>query len=220
VIEAVDPVLVDEIFEDSARPMNSIPSSFADESHQSQPWAARGDLAEARSLLGDGGRRSFQLAFPRVSGAGAIARFVHFRLRELGITAELVALEPDSFEQSWLPERRTAAVLRLRRAADAVDSSAYTNAAAQVGAAPIDEAATAAESTVSMEAIERGPVTGLDDASWQRAQQELAKAATIAPLVRTRTWIVGSDGVIGPVPGDALSGPFWNAATWRLATAN
>ena len=220
VIEAVDPILADEIFEDSGRPMNSIPSSFVDESDQQLPWAARGDLAEARGLLGTGGRRSFQLAFPRVSGGGGIATFIHFRLRELGITAELVALEPDSFEKTWLPERRTAAVLRLRRAADAVDASAYAEVAAQVGAAPIDEAATSAESTVSMEVIERGPVTGLDDASWLSAQQGLVDAATVAPLVRTRTWIIGDDGVFGPVPGDALSGPFWNSATWRLEATN
>jgi ABC-type transport system substrate-binding protein len=221
VIEAVDPILTDEIFEDSGRPMNSIPSSFVNEpENPSQPWAERGDLAEARSLLGSGGTRSFQLAFPRVSGAGAIARFIHFRLRELGITAELVSLEPQSFEKTWLPERRAAAVVRLRRAADAVDASAYASVAAQVGAAPIDEAVAAAESTATAEAIEGGPVTGLDDASWLRAQQGLFGAATVAPLVRARTWIVGDDGVIGPVPGDALSGPFWNAATWRLETAN
>ncbi len=221
VIEAVDPILADEIFEDSGRPMNSIPSSFVNEPEQpEQPWAARGDLAEAKSLLGSGGQRSFQLAFPRVSGAGAIARFIHFRLRELGITAELVSLEPESFEKTWLPGRRTAAVVRLRRAADAVDATAYSSVAAQLGAAPIDEAATSAESTVAREAIERGPVTGLDDASWLRAQQGLVGAATVAPLVRTRTWIVGDEGVIGPVPGDALSGPFWNAATWRLERAN
>jgi hypothetical protein len=221
VIEAVDPIMADEIFEDSGRPMNSIPSSFVNETDQpAQPWAGRGDLAEARSLLGTGGRRSFQLAFPRVSGAGAIARFVHFRLRELGVTAELVAIEPDSFEKTWLPERRTAAVLRLRRAADAVDASAYAGVAAQVGAAPVDEAATSAESTVAMEAIESGPVTGLDDASWLSVQQRLVGAATVAPLVRTRTWIIGDDGVFGPIPGDALSGPFWNAATWRLESTN
>ncbi len=221
VVEAIDPVLADEIFEDSGRPMNSIPSSFVDESgRKAQPWSGRGDLAEARRVLGAGGTRRFQLAFPRSSGGSTLANFIHFRLRELGITAELVALEPESFERTWLPEHRTPAVLRLRRAGDAVDASAYASVGGQTGAAPVDDAATSAESAVGGAVIERGPVTGLDEASWERVQEGLVGAATVAPLVRTRTWIVGDDGVVGPMPADALSGPFWNAATWRMTTTD
>ncbi|MEX2537778.1 MAG: ABC transporter substrate-binding protein [Actinomycetota bacterium] len=219
VVEALDPALAVEIFEDSGRPIDVIPSSFVNERETGgeQPWSGRGDLDEAKSILErSGGRRQFQLAYPRVSGAGALATFIHFRLKELGITAELVGLEPKSFEGSWLPTKRAAGMLRLRRAGDAVDASSYATLSGQAGAGPIDELATQAETTVTTSAMEDGPVTGIDASSWLEAQRRLVDAATAAPLVRTRAWIVGNVGVTGPQPADALSGPLWNAAVWQL----
>jgi ABC-type transport system substrate-binding protein len=219
VVEAVDPALAREIFEDSGRRFDAIPSTFVGEpdDRAEQPWSGRGDLGEAKAILDrGGGTKQFQLAYPRASGAAALATFIHFRLKELGVRAELVGLEPESFERSWLPSKRAAGMLRLRRASDAVDASAYANLSGQAGAGPIDDLVTQAETTVAQSVVENRPVTGVDATPWLEAQRRLVDAATVAPLVRTKAWIVGNVGVIGPQPADALSGPFWNASVWQL----
>ncbi len=226
VIEAVHPTLVTEILEDSARSMNGIPPDFTTVRESAEPWSGRGSLGQAAALLDAGGipkgseRARFQLAFPRFEGAGGIATFIHFRLKEIGITAELVGIEPDSFERTWVSERRAPAMIRLRRGADAPDAASYAasdeTAARQPGSAPIDDLLTAAISQVNKDRAQKEPILGVAATPWADAQRGLVRAATAAPLVRARSFIVGSPGLSGPHALGGSNGPLWNAGTWTL----
>ncbi len=215
IVEATDPALVAEILEDSAAPMDGIPAVFpVRRGSIAGTWAGRGDLNEARGLAGAGGRRALEIAFPR-SSAGAIATLVHFRLRELGITVELVGLEEDAFERALDDGSAAPAVLRVRRGADAPDAAAYGSSSKEPGSAPVDDFVEGAETLGSRANLAR-PRVGLALESWQRAQDGLEQAATATPLARVRTWIVGREGLYGPHALGALPGPFWNAQTWRV----
>lgn len=222
VVEAVHPTLVAEILEDSARPMNAIPPDFTT-TDAFMPWRGRGSLLQATALLeqarvpGGPVRAEFQLVYPRTGGAGSIAAFIHFRLREIGITAELVGVTPDAFEETWVPGDRGVAFLRLRRGADAPDASSYTSGAGLPGAAPVDEEVAAATSQVSTERLRQGAVVGLARDPWASVQRGLISASTVAPLAGVRSWIVGRDGVSGPRALGAANGPLWNAARWTIA---
>jgi hypothetical protein len=221
-IEAADSALAAEVLEDSGRPMDAIPAEFTAEPASTGPWSGRGSIDEAKRTLDAGGvrggqeRAEFQLAFAKGGSAGALAQFIHFRLREVGLTAELVALEPDAFQRSWIPERRAATFLRLRRGTDAPDAASYAASAGLPGAAPIDEQVTTAQSDVRPEQMTAGPVVGVSSEPWTVAQQLLADAATVAPLAQVRTWLVARDGVWGPHATGAAPGPLWNAGAWSM----
>lgn len=227
VVEAVHPTLVAEIFEDSARPLNSIPPDFTSAPDPFQPWRGRGSLTEATALLeqanvpGGPVRFEFQLVYPRTGGAGSIAAFIHFRLREIGITAELVGVEPATFEEAFVPGDRGGAFLRLRRGADAPDAASYVDGVSGApdlpGGAPISDEVAEAAGQVSRERLRAGPVTGLARDPWASAERGLVESASVAPLAAVRSWIVGRDGVSGPHATGALNGPLWNAGTWTIA---
>jgi ABC-type transport system substrate-binding protein len=224
VVEAVHPTLVAEILEDSARPLNGLPPDFSSEARSLMPWRGRGSLAEATALLDQGGvrkgssRAEFQLAFPKTAAAGSIAAFIHFRLREIGVTAELVGIEPESFEKSWIPGDKASAYLRLRRGADAPDAGSYAGSSGQPGSAPVDAQVAEALSQVATGRIDGEAVLGLAPEPWAGAQRGLVAASSAAPLARTKTWIVARDGVSGPHAVGASNGPLWNAGTWAVAS--
>lgn len=214
VVRALDPSLVAEIFEDSAAPMNGIPATFpVAPGMVPGPWAGRGRLDEARGFLA-GAKASFEVGFP-TGAAGAIGTFMQFRLREVGVTPELVGLDPDIFERDLDSDDRRPVLIRLRRGADAPDGASYASFSAEPGAAAVDDDVSRAETNVDRTRLGSGPV-GLAPAPWQRGQDLLAQAATVAPLARVRTWIVGRSGVEGPHPLGDASGPFWNSAAWRV----
>jgi ABC-type transport system substrate-binding protein len=211
-IEAADPSLVAEILEDSAAPMDGIPASFPVPSGSiAGTWSGRGNLDEARAQAARGGRRAFDLSFPR-SSASSIAAFLHFRLRELGITVELVGLEEDAFERSLDNGSAAPAVIRLRRGADAPDVAAYASSSNEPGSAPVDDFIVGAQ-TAGAGAARR---VGVAPAPWRQAQDGIEGAGTAAPLARVRSWIVGRDGLAGPQALGALPGPLWNVTTWRF----
>jgi ABC-type transport system substrate-binding protein len=224
VVEAVHPTLVAEILEDSARPLNAIQPDFSTKPDAFSPWRGRGSLTEATALLAQGrvpggaARAEFQLVYPRTGAAGSIAAFIHFRLREIGITAELVGVQPDAFEEIWMPGDEAMAMLRLRRGADAPDAGSYASATDLPGAAPVDDQVADAESQVSRERLLRGAVTGLARDPWAAVERGLVSASTVAPLAATRTWIVAREGVSGPRALGASNGPLWNAGTWTMAS--
>jgi hypothetical protein len=214
VAELADTNLVAEILEDSAAPMDGIPTSFPVRNGAiAGPWAGRGDLDEARLSLG-GSRGDLELAFPRGT-AGAIGSFLHFRLRKVGVTVELVGLEDDTFERALDQGSVAPAVIRLRRGADGPDAAAYASASKELGSASVDDYIAGAENAPPGSAA---PIrlAGLSPTPWTRAQQGLQRAHTAIPLARVRTWIVGREGLAGPQPLGALTGPLWNAATWRF----
>jgi ABC-type transport system substrate-binding protein len=216
-MEAASPDLVAEILEDSGRPMNSIPADFAAGEAPKSPeaWAGRSSIAEAEKAL-NGKRGAFQLGYASGGPAGALAAFLHFGLREIGVTVELVGVEPDTFEGTFVPSRSAPAMIRLRRGADAPDAGAYGAASLQPGGAAIDDQVVASEISTEPERLRSGPVTGLDATGWTAAQRGLVQAATAVPLARTRSFLVGAGGVWGPRPMGAANGPLWNAADWRL----
>ncbi len=215
IAELADPVLVAEILEDTGAPMNGIPATFPVRPGPiTGTWTGRGDLEEARNAA-RGGKKSFDLAFPRESAAGAIGSFLHFRLREIGITVELVGLEGGAFERALDQGSAAPAVLRVRRGADAPDAAAYASLSSEPGSAPVDDHVEGAE-TANAQADATRPAVGLARDAWSRAQDGLEEAATAIPLARVRTWIVGRDGVAGPRALGALTGPFWNAGNWRF----
>jgi hypothetical protein len=205
--------------------MEGIPPDFtAPRRRSAEPWRGRGSLKIARKVLDEGGvaagrrRAEFQLAYPSGGAAGALAGFLHFRLREIGITAELVGVEPDTFERDYVQERRAPAVLRLRRGADAPDAGAYSAVSLQPGSAAIDDQVVGAETGVDVERLRTGAVVvGVNGDAWAAAQRALVKASTVAPLARTRSYLVGGAGVVGPRAVGAANGPMWNAAEWRIA---
>lgn len=215
--QALDPALVAEILEDSGQVMDGIPARFPVDGATGDglpaiagPWAGRGGAA-------GGGAASFRLSHARGSAGGAIARWAHFRLRERGITAELVGLDADAFERSLDGPDRAPAVLRLRRGADAPDAGSYRGASGEPGSsAGADAGADRAESDGAL-----GPdgATGLDDQGWSQALELLESGSSVALLARVRTWIVGREGVAGPHPTGASTGPLWNAASWRFAAS-
>ena len=216
VVEAVDPALAAEILEDSGKSMSAIPAVFPHDGRPSGgPWEDRGSLAEAKQALGSGGRE-FQLAYASGSAAGGIATFIHFRLKELDLTAELVGAEPDSFERLWVTERRAPAMLRLRRGADAPDAASYAAAARRPGSGPVDDQVADAQTVGGGTDAPILSLVGLEAEPWTEALRGLFAAKTAAPLARVRTWIVAGDGVYGPMPTGAADGPLWNAAVWRL----
>jgi hypothetical protein len=198
IVEGSDPALAAEIFEDTGRRLDALPPSFRSPG-TSQPWLDRGDVKKAAALA-KGMSGDFELAYPE-GPAGAVANFMHFHLAP-AMTAELAGVEPSLFEKSWVPERSAPATLRVRRGADAPDADAY-------GA---DDNVAAADTTGAGIQIR----TGLDPAPWIREEASLAQAATVAPLVQLRTWIVAGDGVFGPRPTGTSEGPFVDAATWRI----
>jgi peptide/nickel transport system substrate-binding protein len=222
VVEAVHPTLVAEMLEDSARPLNGLPPDFTTPD-TFNPWKGRGSLAEATALLEQGRvpggsvRFEFQLVFPKIGAASSIAAFVHFRLREIGITAELVGLEPASFEKTWVPQRKADAVLRLRRGSDAPDAGSYASSSRLPGGAGVDDQVTDAETKVDAQRLRSGPVIGLAREPWTSVERGLVGAASVAPLARTRTWIVARSGVAGPQATGAANGPLWNAGVWTAA---
>ena len=211
IVEATDPSLVAEILEDSGAVMDGIPAVFPVRAGRiGGAWAGRGDLAEARDAAGRGGERTIDITFPRGAG-GALATFMHFRLRHVGITAELLGLEDDAFERI-LDTEEPQVVLRLRRGADAADAAAYASASGEPGAGPVDDDVERAETGGAGDAL----TPGLDREGWVRAQEGLERAAAAAPLARVRTWIVGREGVAGPHALGASTGPLWNAEAWRF----
>jgi ABC-type transport system substrate-binding protein len=225
VVEALDPKLAAEILEDSGRAMNDIPADFTADRRVPTPWSGRGGLSEAVATLDAGGvphgveRATFQLAFPRLEGGPGIAQFVHFRLREIGVTAELVGLEPDSFEKSWVPQGKAPAMLRLRRGADAPDAAAYAAASKLPGSAPsssMDGLVAQAESLISNSRLVREPAVGLAPKPWGAVETELVRTATASPLVRTRSTIAAAAGLTGPRAVGAANGPLWNAVHWSM----
>jgi hypothetical protein len=214
VVEATDPSLVAEILEDSAAPMDGIPATFpVRRGSIAGTWSDRGNMNEARGHAARGGRKAFDLAFPRSSG-GSIASFMHFRLRSLGITAELVGLEEGAFERSLDDGSGAPAVVRLRRGADAPDAASYGSSSHEPGAAPVDDFVEGAETAGAGASSQ--PRVGVARDAWQRAQDGIESAGTAAPLARVRTWIVGRSGLAGPHALGALPGPLWNVATWRF----
>jgi len=217
VVEVTDPDLVAEILEDTGAPMNGIPRVFPVPAGAiNGTWSDRGDVDEAKQRVATGGDRNFEISFPRSSAAGSLATFMHFRLRELGITAELVGLESEAFERSLDDGSHAPALVRLRRGADAPDAASYVSSFGEPGAAEIDDAVTGAEALAAAAPNAARPTTGLDGAAWTQAQDALEQASTAAPVARVRTWIVGRAGMAGPHALGASTGPFWNAATWRF----
>lgn len=241
VLLALERSLVWELLEDSGQVMQGIPSRFPvrgarEAGRPAIPgaWSGLGgDLEAARSRLEEAGyRREGErlmapgggavepvLAFDGGSAvANGIARFVHFRLRELGIRTEIVGIAADRFEREWVVEGRADAYVRLRRGADAPDAAVYRSGALPPGRTPgIDEAIDRAETARSPERLGEGPVVGLDSAAWQEVTEGLREARSVAPLARVRTWIVARPGVSGPRAVGASTGPLWNAAEWRIA---
>jgi hypothetical protein len=201
--------LIAEILEDSGQTMQGIDHDFTDRRVPDGPWPLRHDLDSARGALDGAAGREFRLAYGG-GAAGALASFMHFRLREIGITAELSGVEADTFERTVLPRATTPAVIRLRRGADAPDAAAY--AGEQVA-----DALTTAE-TAGMDGIEgAGRLTGLDATGWTRVLDALAASATVIPMARVRTFLVGRQGVTGAHAVGASNGPMWNAGSWQLA---
>jgi ABC-type transport system substrate-binding protein len=222
VAEVTSPDLVAEILEDSARPMNGIPPDFTRaERASAEPWRGRGSIEVARKVLDDGGippgsrRAEFQLAYARGGSGSAIATFIHFRLRELGIVAELVGVEPDTFARTFVAGRDAPALIRLRRGADAPDAGAYSATDLEPGAAAIDDQVVAAETKIGG-SRDTELVVGLHAESWADAQRGLVEASTVAPLAFVRSFVVGGAGLSGPQPTGAANGPLWNAGDWSL----
>jgi len=208
IIEGTGPALAAEIFEDSARRLDAIPPNFVS-APAVAPWHSRGNVQRATALA-KGTSRALQLAFPE-GPAGAIANFMHFRL-EPAMTVEIAGVEPSAFEKTWVPSKQSAAFLRVRRGADAPDAESYASVSNLLGSGPVDANVVSAETQGADTSID----AGLDPTSWARAETGLASAATVAPLVQLRTWIVGADGVFGPRPTGTSEGPFAGASTWRI----
>ena len=215
VMEVSDPALISEILEDTGAPMDGIPAAFPVRPGAiTGTWTGRGDLVQARDLAEAGAKRDFELVFPREADGGSIASFLHFRLREIGIRVELVALEGGAFDRALDDGSAGQAVLRVRRGADAPDAGAYASGSSEPGSAPVDDHVEGAETSGAQVGATR-PTVGLARDAWSRAQDGLEQAATAVPLARVRTWIVGREGLAGPHALGALTGPFWNAGTWR-----
>jgi hypothetical protein len=207
--ELADTALVAEILEDSGESMDGIPARFpVRRGPISGPWAGRGNPEEAKAALGGGGG-SFDLGFANGT-AGAIASMLYFRLRDLGVAVEPIGLDADAFERSLDDGSGAPAVIRIRRGADVPDAAAYASFSDEPGSGPVDDDIAGAETG------DWSGTAGLNAAEWARAQTGLAQAPTAVPLARVRTWIVARAGLAGPRPLGDLSGPFWNAASWRL----
>ncbi|MGH2759251.1 MAG: ABC transporter substrate-binding protein [Actinomycetota bacterium] len=214
-IEMVDPDLVAEILEDTGAPMDGIPAVFPVPSGAIRgTWEGRGDVEDAKSRVGAGGDRELEVGFSRDSAGGSIASFMHFRMREVGVRTELVALKTDAFERSLDDGSRSPVVIRLRRGADAPDAASYAASSGEPGSAAVDEQVTGAETTGPSGGVR--PQVGLAPEAWAQAQEGLESASSAAPIARVRTWIVGRAGLAGPRPLGTSSGPLWNASTWRL----
>ncbi|HVL81172.1 MAG TPA: ABC transporter substrate-binding protein, partial [Actinomycetota bacterium] len=231
---AVDRKLTPELLEDSGQAMDGIPARFPAPQPQRWglpalpgPWPAESGVDAANRALRDGqyqtgaslrdGRgREVDLRLAHPTGtASAIARFVHWQLRPLGLRLEVIGVQSDRLERDWIPERRTDGYLVLRRAADAPDVDAYRPDAPRPGRVPgIEELAERAGSAVSGAALRGRPVVGLGEAGWAAAQREMAESGYVVPLARVRTWLAVREGLVGPHPVGAASGPLWNAALW------
>lgn len=205
ILEMTDPDLIAEVLEDSGRPIGVIEADFADDRQLvTKPWNGRGSVTEARAHLRSEAPDEFQIAYARNGTAGAFARIIHFRLLELGIRAELVGLESDVFDRSWLATKNAPALLYLRRGADAPDVTAYG----------VDADVDAAES-IDPKNTEVG-LTGIRPGAWLRKQRSLRATAEVAPLAFVRSWLVGTDRVSGLSPSGAANGPLWNAGAWGI----
>lgn len=206
VVDASSPSLAAEILEADGRPLDGLPASFDGPGWAGtapDAWAGRDDDPDPAS-------GAFRLTFERGGTSGALATFLHFRLRGAGVTAELAGLQPDTFARDAVDPRTDPppAVLRLRRGADAPDAASYLLGDPKVDG-PI------AESTGGL--VEDGPILGLAGEAWVRATGALAGAAAVAPLVSARSTLIG-DGVAGPRATGRADGPLWNAADWRAAS--
>lgn len=216
-VEMVDPDLVAEILEDTGAPMDGIPATFPVPSGAIPgTWDGRGDVEDAKARVASGGDKEFEVGFSRDAVGGSLATFMHFRLREVGIRTELVALKTDAFERALDDGTRSPVILRIRRGADAPDATSYVASSGEPGSGPVEEHITGAETAVLPGTGEVRRQVGLDAAAWARAQDGLEAAFSSAPIARVRTWIVGRAGFAGPRPLGTSSGPFWNAGTWRL----
>ena len=230
--QAIDPALAAEIFEDSGQIADGIPRRFPVDGPKADnrptvpgPWAGRGSRDAAKRTLAAappgsparviaaGGTVNVTLAFDRNSGGAQLAGFIHFRLLPLRIRAEVVGLDADDLEELLASPKAPPAVIRFRRGADAPDASSYVfgRGAAETAAPSV----IAAETTVAGSALRSRPITGLDGRAWAAAQRQLVQARSVYPLVRARLWIIGRR-LAGPHATASLSGPFWNAATWRF----
>ncbi len=215
IVEAVDPALIAEILEDTGAPMDGIPARFPVPAGPiAGTWSGRGSVDEARQRVATGGDKDFSLAFPRSGAASTLANYMHFRLRELGITVELLGLDSDAFERTLDDGSYAAALVRLRRGADAPDTGSYTSDSREPGSADVAEQVEGAETGGGPPNAARR--VGVDGTAWSEVQDALEQQASATPLARVRTWIIGRGGLAGPRATGASPGPLWNAATWRF----
>jgi peptide/nickel transport system substrate-binding protein len=239
---AVDRHLSVELFDDSGQVADGIPARFPQAGAKADglpglpgPWPPSAvPVAQAKSVLAKAGyKRSgdkltksgnpveILLAFDESqAAANGLARFIHFRLRPLGIHVEIVPLATDRLWNDWLPNGKADAYLMLRRGADAPDTAAYRSDSPSVlnpARADADAAVDRAESAADIARLRKGAVTGLGAAAWTEAQQALISGHLVYPLVRVRSWLVSRGGVVGPQATGCASGPLWNAESWRLS---
>lgn len=224
---ALDRHVLAELFDDSGQAMDGIPGSFPVDGPSADglpalpgPWPAAPDTAAAKAAARDVKKGTeILLAFAESAAANALARAIHFAVRDLGVRIEIVGLDPVRFERDWLPNGKADAYIVLRRGADAPDADVYVSGTPPArNPSRITEAdAEIADAQTPPSAPAREPLAGLAAGAWQRAQERIAATHAVYPLVRVRSWIVSRGGVAGPRATGTAAGPLWNASDWRMS---
>jgi ABC-type transport system substrate-binding protein len=155
-----------------------------------------------------GAEEELDLAYTGGELLDLLARFVQAELEDAGADVELVPLDADVFQGTFLPERRFDLALWESRTGPAPDLWRWVHVPG--AGEPVTGLVDPRAASVALEA-QAG-----DAAALAYAQRRLALLAPVVPLFQPRVTMARAQGVAGPTANPTVEGPLWNTWAWRL----
>ncbi|MGH2673809.1 MAG: ABC transporter substrate-binding protein [Actinomycetota bacterium] len=146
------------------------------------------------------------LIYGRAELTDLLARYIQAELERARIDVELVSLEADVFQGTFLPDRRFDLALLETRTGPAPELWRWVEV---TGSGP----SVTGLSQQALADLVRAAGGG-EEAALRRAQRRLATLAAVLPLFRPRVSMGWNEGVTGPAANPTVDGPLWNASTW------
>lgn len=170
-----------------------------------QAWARyAGDSTPGAAAAGELG-----LVYQRAELPDLVARYVQAELERAAIDVELVALEADVLQGSFLPARRFDLALVEVRTGPSPELWRWVEVSGS-GRSFTGLAEPELAGLVSQAA--EGSVPAL-----QQAQVRLADLAVVLPLYRPLVTVGWREGITGPAANPTVEGPLWNVGEWSSA---
>jgi ABC-type transport system substrate-binding protein len=162
----------------------------------------------AGGLVGGG---ELDLAYTRSELLDIVARYIQAELERTGADVELVPLESDVFQGTFLPQGRFDLALWESRTGPSGELWRW------VEVPGAGQAVTGLEDRRLAELVEAA--AGGDQGALEAAQRRLADLAPVLPLFQPRVTMGRRGGVSGPTANPTIDGPLWNAWAWAKTEA-